>query len=72
MRNDTGDPYTMFTIFAGKMQTEPTSIFDNDIKELLYGFTKTYIRTMKSAIAWKDKMIHVKGTTSYFDKYFDY
>ena len=62
----------MFTVFAGKMPTKSTSLFDDDIKELLYGWTKTYIRTMKSATAWKDKMTHVKGSTSYFDKNFDY
>ena len=69
---DTGDPHIMFTLFDDKMPTEPKSLFDDDMKELLYGWTKTYIRTNKSAIAWKDKMTHVEGTTSYFDKNFDY
>ena len=52
----------MVTVFASKMPIEPTSLFDDDIKELLYGWTKTYIGTMT----------YVKGATSYSGKDFDY
>ena len=54
------------------MPIEPTSLVDDNIKELFYGFTKTSIRTIKSAIAWKDKMYHAKGTKCYFNRDFDY
>ena len=64
--------YAMLTLFARKIPTESTSFFDDDIKELLYGFTKISDKTMKSAIAWKDNMSHAKGTESYSGKDFDY
>ena len=69
---DIDNPRIIFTLFPGKKPIEPTSLFDDDIKEILYSFTKTYIRTIKSAIDWNYKMTYVMGTTCYFGVDSDY
>ena len=69
---DTGDPHIMFTLFAGKMPTSRPTLYDDDIKHLLFSFTNIPIRSMKNVIAWKDNMSHVKGTKSYLDEEFNY
>ena len=58
---DTDNPHIMLTLYAGKMPTEPRNLFDDDIKDLFYGFTKIFIKILKCAIIWKNNMSHVKG-----------
>lgn len=62
----------MFTLIFSKIPTEPTSLFDDNIKELLYDIKKNFIRTMKVTITSNDKISNVKGTESYLDKGFGY
>ena len=73
--NRCGDAYNqgiMFTLIFSKIPTEPTSLFDDNIKELLYDIKKNFIRTMKVTITSNDKISNVKGTESYLDKGFGY
>ena len=72
MCDDTDDPWIMLILYAGKFSTEPKNIFDDDIKDLFYSFTRYSIKSMKCTISWKNNMLHVKGRKSWFDEDLDY
>ena len=70
--DDTGDPRIMLILYTSRRPTESKSFFDDDIKDLFNGFTKTSIKGIEYTIAWKDNMSHIKGTKSYNNDDFDY
>ena len=62
----------MLTLYTGKIPIEPRSLFDDDIMDLFYGFTKTSIKCMNCAVMWKDNMSHVEERKSCSDEDFNY